>query len=639
VVTLAGRSFVPAGGQWICVQSKNFRALGNINENELKRITVKLEQFHIVLAAIFKDIKLAPPKPITVIVFSEESEFTPFKPVAGGKRKDWVAGFFQPGADTDYIVLSNKLDGESTERVAFHEYTHFLIHNVYGQVPAWLNEGLAEYFERFVIDESGKSILGQPNPTHLKTLQNNSLIPFKHFLNIDYSVLNEPSSEKVKLFYAQSWGLVHFLMHGNGGKRKPSLIGLIESKVNNDAPADRFEVAFDAGKEDLEYELRSYLSKQNFPTAIIAPDEIVGVSKDFKIRAISFAEAQSHFGDLLYRMNRVTDAEKILEQSMLAEPDLIKSNITLGLVKLSRGDIFAAASFLEKAIATDPDNYLTHFNFAFVLSRQGVTGNGVVAGYTEENALKIKKSLRRVILLEPTFAEAYHLYAFVCIVQNEDLDDAAAMLAKAIEISPGNALFELRMAEIFSRKKQFDKALEIAGKVIKQTNEPELQSLARSTLQKINDYQKMVEEVRQRNLTSNPYVIDTDKPLTASELEELNRKIANDSINSNLRRPGPLEKRITGRIVKLECRNGKIYFDVENKDQKLRLITKSFQDLIIFTYNIELKGGAIDCGSDVAKHRAVITFLETGDSEKEIVAIEFVPSYFEFSQTAENLQK
>ena len=42
------------------------------------------------------------------------------------------------------------------DRLIFHEYTHFLIRNMLQTTPAWLAEGLAEYFSTFPIRERGE---------------------------------------------------------------------------------------------------------------------------------------------------------------------------------------------------------------------------------------------------------------------------------------------------------------------------------------------------------------------------------------------------------------------------------------------------------------------------------------------------
>ncbi|MCC9607814.1 DUF1570 domain-containing protein [Blastopirellula sp. JC733] len=97
-----------------------------------------------------------------------------------------------------------------------HELTHAYLHANVGQIPLWLDEGLAEYFE--VPPQPGRI-----NPEHLPTLngalQNGGWRP-----NLDrLSTLDRPEA-MTRLDYAEAWLWTHYLL--SGPQR-----GLITSKL------------------------------------------------------------------------------------------------------------------------------------------------------------------------------------------------------------------------------------------------------------------------------------------------------------------------------------------------------------------------------------------------------------------------
>src|SRR5688500_18632371 len=95
-----------ASEKWVKVTSKNFSLVRNADEKDSRRVALKLEQFRHAFTQFYDKMRFDSPIPTTVIVFKDEKSFRDFKPVENGMRKDWVAGFFQPGQDINYMALS-----------------------------------------------------------------------------------------------------------------------------------------------------------------------------------------------------------------------------------------------------------------------------------------------------------------------------------------------------------------------------------------------------------------------------------------------------------------------------------------------------------------------------------------------------
>ena len=65
-------------------------------------------------------------------------------------------------------------------------------------------------------------------------------------------------------------------------------------------------------------------------------------------------------GDAYSRAARYTDADKVLQQAVLLEPQATGPYILLGKVLLKEGQPVGAMTFLQKAETMDPANYMTH---------------------------------------------------------------------------------------------------------------------------------------------------------------------------------------------------------------------------------------------------------------------------------------
>ena len=79
--------------------------------------------------------------------------------------------------------------------------------------PAWLNEGLSEYFAAAEIRDD-TIWLGGLSADRMQLLRTASLIPLKTFFTIDTTSSYYNESAKANVFYVQAWAFVHYLMLG-----------------------------------------------------------------------------------------------------------------------------------------------------------------------------------------------------------------------------------------------------------------------------------------------------------------------------------------------------------------------------------------------------------------------------------------
>jgi len=637
---------IPAVAQdkWTSARSTNFHLIGDAKEAEIRRVATRLEQFREVFVQLFPSLRYSSPVPTTVIVFRNEKAFRPYKPQsADGKAAKWVAGYFSPREDANYIVLSTEGESRQTYQTIYHEYVHYLVNNSFGRsrVPPWFNEGLAEYYDQFSIEGDIRVNLGDLNNNHLYTLQNTKLIPLQQFFSIDYFTLHQQGSHSANIFYAQSWALMHYLIHGKGGNRANEINAYLNAIGKGETPEAAFRAAFKTSFEEMEKELRRYVGQSTYKGFQITFKNKLVFDDEIKTEPMSLAAANAYLGDLLLGSGRIEEAEARLAESLAAETDNILANSTMGMAKMRQRKFADAKGFLEKARRAETAGHLVHYRYAYVLSREAMDGNGWVANYSDEAARTIRESLRKAIAANPNFPESYSLLAFIALVRNDEIDEAIGQIRTALRLSPGNEDYMLHLAGLHGRKRDFDEAKRLAEGVYKTAQDPNVRTRARSVLQNVSDLQRYSE--REKKIAGGQaepdigesglrrqsvVVVGADEELTEEKLKELAAAAELESLNRILRKPQAGEKRILGHLNGIECSRDSITFLIEEGSATVRLTSKDFQGLELTSY-VDVPDLQIGCGSIKQPIWAVITYVPEQDQKKKtagrIIAIDIVP--------------
>ena len=643
LISLLSPAEAAAKEEWIRVQSENFNLIGNASEKEVRRVATKLEQFREVFKRLFPKLQFVSPVPTTVIVFKSEKSFTPYKPVnASGKTTKWIAGYFQAGENANYIVLSTEGETKQTYTTIFHEYVHLLVNNSFGRsrIPPWFNEGIAEYYDQFAIEEDQKVQLGNLNESHLLSLQRSKLIPFESFFNIDYYSLHQQGGHGANIFYAQSWAFVHYLMHANKGARRSQLDIFLSAVLSGMPPRDAFQKAFQTDFATMEKELKRYVEQQQFYGTHVTLKEKLNFDNAMTAATFNDGEAKAVLGDLLFNSNRLSEAESHLNDSLAMDSELPFAQSTLAMVRMRQNKFAEAKQLLEKVISKDGAGHLSYFRYAYLLSRESMGENNLYSGFPDDSAAKMRAALKKAISLNPSYPESYSLLAFISVVRNDEIDDAIGYINTALKLSPGNEDYILHLASLYSRKKEFDKAQSMAEAVHRSSQEPQTRMRAQSILGNIASFRQFAELSKNGNPAGVPrggriVIVSEDKPLSEEEIEKLREAAKQASINEALRKPKPGEKRVLGHLTKVECGRTGIIYTLKFGSDLLKFRSKDFQTLELMTFT-PTGETPISCSGAEKVFLAVVTFVPGDDAKTktsgELLAIELVPDDFKFSE-------
>jgi tetratricopeptide (TPR) repeat protein len=648
---------VSAKDTWMSVRSQNFFLVGNASEKDIRRVATRLEQFRDVFTRLFPNIKFNSPRPTTVVVFKSDGSYKPFKPVVEGKISE-VSGYFQPGEDVNYITLTTERASENPYRTIYHEYVHLLMDNSMSKnsVPPWFNEGLAEYYSTFDVDDERKVTLGRLIENHILLLRQQQLFPLKTLFEVDYYSLHRNERATRGIFYAQSWALVHYLIVGNGGRRAPQ-IGRFFDLLARQVPTEQaFKQAFETDFAGMEKELKNYVQRNTFEARVATFDRKLEFDSGMQAAPLSEADSEAYLGDLLLHTHRLEDAEKRLRQSLALDAKNAMAHASLGMLRMRQDKFDEAKRHLREAVALGAGNYLAHYYYAYVVSRAGMDDTGRVAGYTPEALGEMRAALKRASELKPDFAEAYHLLAFVNLVAGERLDEAAELIKRARTLAPGNDEYALVLAQIYLQQQNYDAARRELEPLTRSASEPQLRANAQSLLNAVQTMQQQSAEMKETRAgvtgeaegeadNSPPRLRRRADAAAEAQAEanaasgkspdELADEAFDTALHDALRKPEQGETRTLGTLVRIDCSAKGMVFVLRVGARELKLQTDSFERLHLMAFTPEA-GSELTCGARKTQSAAVVTYRPPKDARAKtdgaLVALEFVPARFKLKQ-------
>lgn len=487
---------------WRKVESENFTVVGNSSERNLLRVASRLEKFRHAFVILFPNYEFNSSVPTRVLVYRDERSFRPVAPRRNGKPVKNLAGYFRRGETANYIVIHSPgaaRQNDFLDRLIFHEYTHFLIRNMLQTTPAWLSEGLAEYFSTFQTRERGKkAYLGWPIEDHIRLLREGRLLPLRVLLRVDHSSPYYNERDKKGIFYAQSWALVHYLIEGELGLRRRLLPRLAALLASGTLPEQALIEALEMDFVTLEKALRRYVENRvSYPARLITFSNRLQFETNTESFLLSEADAQYFQGALLAngRRERYPDAETFLQKAIRLDPEHSASHAALGRLRTRQGRLAEAKQHLERAVRAKSPGTLAHYYYAWVHSIEELkrNPNGGVSflyrnTYPPELRERLRKELQEAIRLAPRFADSHFLLGRMELQADGDLDSAVVHLTRAWLLEPGRNRYTFTLAGAYMRKRDPKSARALLKPLAQAGDSPEIRERARKTLETLDRY-------------------------------------------------------------------------------------------------------------------------------------------------------
>ena len=415
---------------WKRLRTPSLTVVGNAGAGELRRVATEIERFRLALGAFAPGMRLDSPLPTTVVVFSDDRAFMPFKPRERGRLMPFVAGYFIPLPEEHRIVMSGTGRREFTFYVIFHEYTHLLVDQNVRRLPLWLHEGLAEFYSTFSgSEQDGRTIIGRPIEWRVATLAASTPVPLARLTSP--AVLGELLRDPVATdrFYATAWALTHYLMVGEGGALRPKLLAFLKACETGQDAGAAFKGVFGEDLVPLDKRVAAHVMKLQL-SAIQLPTTTVDLPA--ATEPMLETDAQQIRADLLVRQNAHDEAAPYLARALQIDPRHVAARLTKARSLLAQD---RAADALDLVSAPDLAES-PRFDAALVRAdafRETAHYADAVSAY------------QRAIGIQPEAPAAY--YGLSLAQMALDNRAAAAAFTRCLTLRPGAEWYQTRVLD------------------------------------------------------------------------------------------------------------------------------------------------------------------------------------------------
>lgn len=244
-----------ATDKWFEVRADDIRIFSNVSPASAQDLAREVLRMRAVIGQI-TNLRVRTPVTTRIFLFANQTAFAPYLHAAfpNQQRGKSITGAFLSGEGQNIILL--RADATHVDRTVYHELTHYFVYNTIPSIPLWAKEGLAEFFSTFRTSKEGVDT-GVPVPEHVAWLRQEPLIPLRELFGVTEKSPHYNERRRAGIFYAQSWGLVHYLMLGND-KRRPQFLEYLQRTNSGEKSESAFAASFGIKYAQLEQEFRDY---------------------------------------------------------------------------------------------------------------------------------------------------------------------------------------------------------------------------------------------------------------------------------------------------------------------------------------------------------------------------------------------
>lgn len=442
--------------EWIEVRTANFQIRSMLSEKESLNLARYLEMFRVVASIVTNTGLIDSPVPTEIFAIRGRGASRDFNLDSN------TAGLFRAGVRKNTIIVRNTV-GMDEAAIVMHEYVHFLVRN-HGSsnYPMWFNEGFAEYLSSAVIDSEIVTIGNVPEG-RLNSFKFSDWIHMR--LIISRTGGDDWRPERSAMFYAEAWGLVHYLQNRSDidtpfGQQLQRYVTLLDTGTE---AVEAFETAFAISIEDLDRNVSRYLGRNRIPGIQFELDAVV-TDFETQVKEISKTEISLALGQYALMNGNLDKAETWFALAANDERFEAQAEAGLGDVQKFQGNFDEALPHFERAISLAPDDPYCQLDVAeFWHDRAENPDDKANQTIYLTNARKHYLDAWR---LDDSMPETYAQYGKSFMIEGEDYRKAVGMLEQAQQRLPSSLQIRLDLARAYLGAERFDDAATAARSVL-----------------------------------------------------------------------------------------------------------------------------------------------------------------------------
>ena len=457
--------------EWLGARSQHYRILGTADDDDLLEVGVRLELFYTAVNGFFRGQDFRRPAPTTVIVLDDDDDVEEL-----GLTPE-ADGYFLAGRNENFIILSPESRSRKPFEPIMRDFFLAIADDNLAEVPVWVREGLAEFYSTIQFDDD-LLVMGRLIEEHSRRVRDDDdRLPYAELFEMTPSS-NPADEDRDRMFYAQSWALIHFLMMRNQGPGLAETAVFVHSMAGGLSFEESFPTAFGVTFEGLREEFEDYLDERSFPFLQMT---VTGVSEDrITMDTAPFppAQGETYLADLLLEEGRYDEAEGRLQAAIAQDAGLSAPHTSLGGLRFQQERYTEALESLQRAVEGEGPTYLSHYYYALAFAR-------VNPDVTDESRALLREQFRAAIRLAPEFSDAHHELAVTYVEAGDDLDEAARLLDQALTLSPDHPAYLVTLSRVLIAQGFPDAARSVLERVLELTDDETIRGRAESILESI----------------------------------------------------------------------------------------------------------------------------------------------------------
>ena len=441
-----------AESTWTEIRSPHFRVLTDASGRDGRMVANEFEQIRHVFVLRFNKEQIGSGAPLTIVAARDSETFRRLEPALWKSQGTRIAGEFHRGWEKQFALV--RLDGwaGNGHEVVFHEYTHSIMHANTHWLPTWLDEGSAEFYA-YTRFEGSRTLVGAPSERAGLLQHTLMLMPATTMLEVNERSPILHDDQKIQLFYAEAWAMVHYMLFGpgmDGGQKLNAFVQRLQTGANQQ---QAFREVFGDPK-NFDEGLQQYVRRFTFSAGVLPADPGMD-PKTFGERKLTPAEADYELGCFHLGEHDRERGRALIEQALTLDPKLAGAHEELGFLDFQAGLDDDARREWSAALAIDPA--LPRSLFAMTMSSQSQsTPSPLFASSGQQTPAQLRATqttLRRITELSPLFAPAYVELALV-EWRLHSMQQAYADAQKAEALEPWRAGYHLVTAGILLQGNQ-----------------------------------------------------------------------------------------------------------------------------------------------------------------------------------------
>ena len=449
LATLTSASLARAADKpWLEVRSANFVVITNAGEGSAREMAWQCEQVRVAFQLLWPWARRQSGRPFVVFVLRNVSDLRALAPEFWEKGHDGTSAVAVSGPDKDYFAILTGLEpqegvGTNPYYYAYWGYaTQMLKANYPGRLPAWYQRGLADFFANTLVEKKQVQI-GRLINHHLQTLSDGPRMSLPEILGVDWQSRWLTDNDRLRVFDANAWMLVHYLVLGENRALLPKFNRFAELLKQ----AIRPDAAFAQAMGDTAAVARGfdmYIGRRLYAYVSINTDVNVKPAS-FPVRALTASEAFALRAGFHAAMGRPSEARAMLAEARKGDtPSILADEVEALLLDTEKKDAEALDLF-TRAAKGGSSNFYVYYRRGSLLWRPGSpkeTVTEAAAAYTE------------AVRLNPDFAWAQTSLARA-LAEVEPGERAIEAGRRSTALDPGVVAHRLALAQaLFSAGKR-----------------------------------------------------------------------------------------------------------------------------------------------------------------------------------------